>query len=155
MAVVTLDDLPASGPLFGIDPGTKTLGIAVSDGLRMIATPVEIIRRGKKLAPSLARFFELYDERGGAGVAIGLPLNMDGSEGPRAQSTRALAHHLLAVRDIPVVFQDERLSSAEAERAMLEADLSRKRRAELIDASAAAIILNATLARLANIKPES
>ncbi|MCL4126963.1 UNVERIFIED_CONTAM: hypothetical protein GTU68_044922 [Idotea baltica] len=120
----------------------------------MIASPVEIIRRGKKLGPSLVRFFELYDDRGAVGVVIGLPLNMDGSEGPRAQSARALAHNMMGVRDVPIVFQDERLSSAEAERAMLEADLSRKRRAELIDASAAAIILNAALARLANIKPD-
>ena len=89
MAIVTLSELPLAGPLLAIDPGTKTLGIAASDGLRLIGTPVETIRRGKKLAPSISRLFDIYDERGCTGIVLGLPLNMDATEGPRAQSARA------------------------------------------------------------------
>ncbi len=148
MAIVTLSELPPTGPLLAIDPGTKTLGIAASDSLRLIGTPVETIRRGKKLSPSINRLFEIYDERGCTGIVLGLPLNMDATEGPRAQSARALAHHILQKRDVPLAFQDERMSSAQAERAMLDADLSRKRRAELIDASAAAVILQTALDRM-------
>ena len=91
MALVDLTDLPKSGPLIGIDPGSKTLGIAASDGLRLIASPVETIKR-TKLKNDLKRLFELYDERGAAGLVVGLPLNMDGSEGPRAQSALSLIH---------------------------------------------------------------
>lgn len=148
MAIVDLKALPREGVLIGIDPGSKTLGIAASDRLRMIASPVTTIRR-TKLAADLQALFALCDERRATGLIIGLPLNMDGSEGPRAQSARALARNILKARDLPVAFQDERLSSAEAERAMLEADLSRARRAELIDASAAAVILRAAMDRLA------
>ncbi|MBR9835089.1 MAG: Holliday junction resolvase RuvX [Alphaproteobacteria bacterium] len=149
MPKLELISLPSSGVLIGIDPGTRTLGVAACDGLRMIGAPVETIPRGKKLAPSLDRLFHIYDERGAVGMVIGLPLNMDGSPGRRTQSAHALANNILARRDIPLAFQDERLSSAEAERAMLDADLSRARRAESIDASAAAIILQAALDRLA------
>ncbi len=148
MAVVALSSFPGTGVLIGVDPGTKTLGIASTDRSRLIASPVETIARGRKLGPALDRLFEIYDDRRAVGLVIGLPLNMDGSEGPRAQSARALAHHVLLRRDVPVFMQDERLSTAEAERVMLEADLSRRRRAELIDASAAAIILKAALDRL-------
>ena len=148
MALVDLTDLPQSGPLIGIDPGSKTLGIAASDGLRLIASPVETIQR-TKLKNDLRRLFELYDERGAVGLVLGLPLNMDGSEGPRAQSARALARNILNARDVPIALQDERMSSAQAERAMLEADLSRARRAELIDASAASVILQTAIDRLA------
>lgn len=150
MPEVNFTHLPQTGPLLGIDPGAKSIGVACSDGLRMIATPVEIITRGKKLRPAMQRLFELYDERGCVGLIMGLPLNLDGSSGPRVQAAKALAHNLLQERDIPLVFQDERLSSAEAERVMLAADLSRARRAETIDASAAAIILQTALDRLAN-----
>ena len=115
----------------------------------MLASPVETIPRGKKLAPVLDRLFHLYDDRVAVGIVMGLPLNMDGSEGPRAQSVRALAWHIMKHRDVPILFQDERLSTVEAENAMIEADLSRKRRAERIDASAAAVILNDALQRLA------
>ena len=115
----------------------------------MLASPVETIPRGKKLAPVLDRLFHLYDDRVAVGIVMGLPLNMDGSEGPRAQSGRALAWHSMKRRDVPILFQDERLSTVEAENAMIEADLSRKRRAERIDASAAAVILNDALQRLA------
>lgn len=150
MPEVNFTHLPQTGPLLGIDPGAKSIGVACSDGLRMIATPVEIITRGKKLRPAMQRLFELYDERGCVGLIMGLPLNLDGSSGPRVQAAKALAHNLLRERDIPLVFQDERLSSAEAERVMLAADMSRARRAETIDASAAAIILQTALDRLAN-----
>lgn len=150
MPEVNFTHLPQTGPLLGIDPGAKSIGVACSDGLRMIATPVEIITRGKKLRPAMQRLFELYDERGCVGLIMGLPLNLDGSSGPRLQAAKALAHNLLQERDIPLVFQDERLSSAEAERVMLAADMSRARRAETIDASAAAIILQTALDRLAN-----
>lgn len=148
MALIDLTDLPQSGPLIGIDPGSKTLGIAASDGLRLIASPVETIQR-TKLKNDLRRLFELYDERGAVGLVLGLPLNMDGSEGPRAQSARALARNIVNARDVPIALQDERMSSAQAERAMLEADLSRARRAELIDASAASVILQTAIDRLA------
>ena len=150
MAIIDLSDLPGSGALIGIDPGSKTLGIAASDSLRLIANPVETIQRGKKLAPALTRLWEIVDNRSAVGLVIGLPLNMDGSSGPRVQSTRALANNILASRDIPIAFFDERLTSAQAERGMLDADLSRARRAELIDASAAAVILQTALDRLAN-----
>lgn len=150
MAVTDLFDLPASGVLIGIDPGSKTLGIAACDGARLIASPVETIQKGRKLGPSLDRLMAIVDERRAVGIVMGLPLNMDGSEGPRVQSARALARNILERRDIPIAFQDERLTSSEAERAMITADLSRARRAELIDASAAAIILQTAIDRLAN-----
>ncbi|MFN3211654.1 MAG: Holliday junction resolvase RuvX [Henriciella sp.] len=150
MPELDLTQFPKSGPLLGIDPGAKSIGIAASDGLRMIATPIEIIPRGRKLRPSLETLFDLYDERGCCGLIVGLPLNLDGSSGPRVQAAKALVHNILQFRDVPLAFQDERLSSAEAERVMIDADLSRARRAEAIDASAAAIILQTALDRLAN-----
>lgn len=149
MPKMEITSLPSSGVLIGVDPGSRTLGVAACDALRMIGGPVETIARGKKLAPALDRLFEIYDTRKAVGMVIGLPLNMDGSPGRRTQAAHALANNILARRDIPLAFQDERLSSAEAERAMLDADLSRARRAESIDASAAAIILQAAMDRLA------
>lgn len=148
MALIDLPLMPQSGALIGIDPGSKTLGIAASDGLRLIASPVTTIQRSK-LAKDLSALFALYDERACVGLIVGLPLNMDGSEGPRAQSARALVRNILKERDVPIALQDERLSSAQATRAMLEADLSRARRAEIIDASAASVILQTALDRLA------
>ena len=148
MALIDLTDQPDSGPRIGIDPGSKTLGIAASDGLRLIASPVTTIAR-TKLAKDLEALFALYDERGAVGLVIGLPLNMDGSEGPRAQSARALARNILKTRNVPIALQDERLSTAQATRAMLEADLSRARRAEIIDASAASVILQTAIDRIA------
>lgn len=150
MGIVNLSDMPKTGALLGIDPGSKTIGVAACDSLRLIASPTETITRGKKLAPALKRLFELYDDRAATGLIVGLPLNMDASEGPRAQSARALAYNILQARDLPIAFQDERLSSAQAERVMIDADLSRARRAELIDASAAAVILQTAIDRLAN-----
>lgn len=151
MGIIGVEDLPESGCLLGIDPGTKTLGVAACDAGRLIASPVETIQRGKKLAPSLDRLFEIYDLRDAVGLVLGLPLNMDGSEGPRAQSARALAQNIIARREIPVAFQDERLTTSEAERAMIAADLSRAKRASVIDASAAAIILQTAMDRRARL----
>ncbi len=149
MPRLDLTDFPPSGALIGIDPGTRTLGLALCDAGRLIASPLTVIRR-RKLKADLAALFAIYDEKHAVGMVIGLPLNMDGTEGPRAQSVRALAYNILQHRDIPIAFQDERWSSLEAERAMIEADLSRARRAELIDASAASVILQTAIDRLAN-----
>ncbi len=150
MAILELDQLPPRGPLLGLDPGTKTIGIAAADGLRMIASPVETIKKGKKLAPALTRLFELYDDRACVGLVIGLPVNMDGSHGPRVQAVRALARNILEKRDVPIAFWDERLSTAAVERTLLEADTSRAKRAEVIDKMAAAYILQGAIDRLSN-----
>ena len=139
--------LPERGALLGLDPGTKTIGIAVSDATRLIATGTETIQR-KKFKADGARLLELIDDTQAVGIVIGLPLNMDGSEGPRAQSVRAFARNLSALTDLPLLFWDERLTTAQAERTLLEADTSRKRRAEVIDQLAATIILQAVLDRL-------
>lgn len=135
------------GPLMGLDLGTKTIGVAVSDGLRMSATGVETLRR-RKLAPDLARLAEIAAGRGVGAVVLGLPRNMDGSSGPRAQATRAFARDLVRVLALPVAFWDERLSTVAAERTLLAADSSRKRRAEVIDTVAAVYILQGALDRL-------
>jgi putative Holliday junction resolvase len=150
MPLVSLTDLPAKGALLGLDPGSKTIGVAACDPSRMIASPIETIVRGKKLAPVLDRLFALYDARKCAGLVLGLPVNMDGTEGPRAQSARSLARSILDRRDIPLALWDERLSTAGAERALLEADASRARRDELIDKLAAAWILQGAIDRLAS-----
>ena len=150
MPIVTLQELPPRGPLLGLDPGAKTIGVAACDACRLIASPVEVIARGKKLAPSLDRLFVLYDQRQCVGLVMGLPINMDGTEGPRSQAARSLAQNVLARRDIPVALWDERLSSAGAERALLAADASRARRDEVIDKLAAAWILQGVIDRLHN-----
>lgn len=152
MAIIPLADLPATGPLLGLDPGTKTIGVAACDAGRLIASPVETLSKGRKFAPTLEALLALYDERGAVGMVIGLPLNMDGTPGPRAQAAKALAHNIAAARPVPIALFDERLSTAQAERAMIEADLSRARRAQLIDASAAAVILQAAIDQLANAR---
>ena len=148
MPLVSLTDLPAKGALLGLDPGSKTIGVAGCDPTRLIASPIETIVRSKKLAPALDQLFALYDYRKCAGIIVGLPINMDGTEGPRAQSARSLARNIIERRDIPLAFWDERLSTAGAERALLEADASRARRAELIDKLAAAWILQGAIDRL-------
>jgi len=132
--------------LLGLDVGTKTIGLALSDVMRRIATPLETIRRTKFKADA-ARLLALAKEHGAGGFVIGLPINLDGSEGPRAQSSRAFARNLGQLTDLPMSLWDERLSTAAAERALLEADTSRKRRAELIDKLAAAYILQSALDR--------
>lgn len=135
------------GALMGLDLGTKTIGIAVSDSLRMAATGLETLKRRKFTQDAEALAAHMAD-RGIAGIVLGLPRNMDGSEGPRAQATRAFARNLVAKGLGPVAFWDERLSTVAAERALLEADSSRKRRAEVIDKLAAAYILQGALDRL-------
>ncbi|MFP3921518.1 MAG: Holliday junction resolvase RuvX [Dichotomicrobium sp.] len=142
--------LPAGARLIGLDLGTKTIGVAVSDVSRSVATALETIRRGKFRDDS-ARLAEIVESYGVGGIVIGLPLNMDGSEGPRAQSARAYARNLDAATGLPILLWDERLSTVAAERALLAADTSRKRRAETIDKVAAAYILQGVLDRLARL----
>lgn len=143
--------LPRTGALLGLDLGTETIGMAVSDGLRGVATPVETIRR-KKFAADVAQLLALAANRRAVGIVLGLPLNMDGSEGPRAQSTRAFARNLERLTPLPIGFWDERLSTVAAERALIEADTSRKRRSEVIDHVAAAYILQGLLDRLNHMR---
>ncbi len=131
----------------GLDLGTHTVGVAVSDTRRRVATPLETIRR-KKFTLDAQRLLDVARGREVAGLVLGLPVNMDGSEGPRAQSTRAFARNLQGLTDLPLTFWDERLSTVAAERALLEADASRARRAEVIDAVAAGFILQGLLDRL-------
>jgi putative Holliday junction resolvase len=133
--------------LLGLDVGTKTIGLALSDVLRQIASPLETIRR-TKFSTDAAQLLKIAHEHGVGGLVLGLPVNLDGTEGPRAQSTRAFARNLSALTELPMAFWDERLSTAAAERVLLEADASRKRRAELIDKMAAAYILQGALDRL-------
>ncbi|MCB1368989.1 MAG: Holliday junction resolvase RuvX [Rhodobacteraceae bacterium] len=143
--------LPAHKPLIGLDLGTKTIGVAVSDLMWSVATPQETIRRTKFTADAAALLAIARDRRAG-GLILGLPRNMDGSEGPRCQSTRAFAQNLSRLSDLPICFWDERLSTVAAERALIEADTSRKRRAEVIDHVAAAYILQGALDRLAHLQ---
>ncbi len=138
---------PPQGALMGIDPGSKRIGVAVSDATRMLASPLEIVAR-KKFAQDAAAILKLYDARACVGFVIGLPLNMDGSSGPSAQAARAFARNMLAVRDCPLLMWDERLSSAAVNRALIEADTTRARRAELVDKLAAAYVLEGVLQRL-------
>jgi putative Holliday junction resolvase len=136
--------LPAAGRLLGLDVGSKTIGIAISDPGRVIASPLETIRRGR-FAEDAERLKRLIAAREIAGLVLGLPVNMDGSEGPRCQSVRQFAANLTERMAIPLGFWDERLSTAAVTRAMLEADLSRARRAESVDKMAAAYILQGAL----------
>ncbi|MCK8462634.1 Holliday junction resolvase RuvX [Aliiroseovarius sp. S1339] len=143
-------DLPPMAALGGLDLGTKTIGVAVSDGLRQVSTPLETIKR-KKFTTDAARLLDIIADRQLGGLVLGLPRNMDGSEGPRCQSTRAFARNLEKLVDIPITFWDERLSTVAAERALLEADTSRKRRAEVIDHVAAGYILQGVLDRMRHL----
>jgi len=147
MPVVDLFDLPAKGVLIGLDPGTKTIGVAATDASRILCSPVETIPK-LKLVPALARLFEVYDDRQGAGFVVGLPLNTDGSQGPRVQSVRTLVSNLLKLRDIPVAFQDERYSTVAVDEIMRDLSFTEQRRSDRIDAMAAAMILRAALGRL-------
>lgn len=139
--------LPARGALIGLDLGTKTIGVAASDPDRRLATSVETIARAG-FTKDAQRILALAAERRAAGFVLGLPINMDGSEGPRAQSTRAFARNLARLTDLPIALWDERLSTAAVERALIAADASRKQRAAVIDAHAAAYILQGALDRL-------
>ncbi|CAO4192182.1 Putative pre-16S rRNA nuclease [Methylorubrum extorquens] len=130
--------------LIGLDLGTKTIGIALSDVGRQIASPLETIRR-VKFTPDVARIVSLCATHAVGGLVIGLPLNMDGSEGPRAQSSRSFARNLKPILPLPVLFFDERLSTAAVTRTLIEADASRARRGELVDKLAAAYILQSCL----------
>ncbi len=146
--------LPPARGLMGLDLGTKTIGVAVSDRLLSSATALETVKR-VKFTLDAARLAEIAANREIAGLILGLPANMDGSEGPRAQSTRAFARNLSrlpAFETMPIAFWDERLSTVAAERALLEADTSRKRRAEVIDAVAAGYILQGALDRLRHLR---
>ncbi|WP_417497485.1 Holliday junction resolvase RuvX [Maricaulis sp.] len=149
MALIDLSDLP-QGPILALDPGSKTIGVAACGATRGLATPVETIAR-TKFTHDAARIFQLYDERKAVGLVIGLPYNMDGTEGARAQSSRALARNLLGLRDIPILFQDERLSTFEATEALISAGMRRDRRKQVIDAHAAANILRSVLDRLEHL----
>lgn len=140
--------------LAGLDLGEKTIGVAVSDRMRSIASPLETIRR-KKFVLDAQAVLAIVAARDIGGIILGLPRNMDGSEGPRCQSTRAFARNLSALTDLPIGFWDERLSTVAAERALLEADTSRRRRAEVIDHVAAGVILQGALDRLAMIGREN
>jgi putative Holliday junction resolvase len=145
--------LPASAPLAGLDLGTKTIGVAVSDTSLMIASPLALIRR-TKFTEDVETLFRLMASRSGSGgtfgLVIGLPVNMDGTEGPKCQSVRAFARHLLRLKDLPIAFWDERLSSSAVNRVLIgEADASRGRRADLVDKMAAAWILQGALDRIA------
>lgn len=137
--------------LTGLDLGEKTIGVSVSDTMQTIATPLETIRR-KKFGIDAAALLKIIAGRQIGGIVMGMPFNMDGSEGPRCQSTRAFARNLERLTDLPIVFWDERLSTVAAERALLEADTSRKRRSEVIDHVAAGYILQGALDRLRHIR---
>ncbi len=141
-------NLPAMRAICGLDLGTVTIGVAVSDSFRSVASPLETIKR-KKFTTDAEALLAIIKKRDLAGIVLGLPKNMDGSEGPRAQSTRAFARNLSKLTDIPITYWDERLSTVAAERALLEADTSRKRRDEVIDHVAAGFILQGLLDRLA------
>src|SRR5690242_9926946 len=142
--------LPARGALIGLDLGTKTIGVAVSDPDRRIATAVETVAR-KVFTADAQRVLALAAERNVVGFVLGLPINMDGSEGPRAQSTRAFARNFGELTELPIALWDERLSTAAVERQLIEIDVSRKKRAAVIDQHAAAFILQGALDRLARL----
>jgi putative Holliday junction resolvase len=152
MAVVDLLELPAllpaHAPVVGLDLGEKTIGVAVSDATRTVASPLELIRK-TKFTDDAAALFKLMESRHAGGMVIGLPVNMDGTEGPRCQSSRAFARNILRLKDVPIAFWDERMSSMAVNRFLIsEADLTRARRADVVDKMAAAWILQGALERL-------
>ncbi len=155
MPVVDMMDLPAAlpayTPILGLDLGEKTIGVAVSDATRMVASSLELIRKSK-FTDEAARLFAIMKDRGARAIVIGLPVNMDGTEGPRCQSVRAFGRNLLRLDPtLLIAFWDERWSTQAVQRLMTdEADLSRARRAELVDKMAAAYILQGALDRLGN-----
>ncbi len=156
--LVRIEDLPKllapEARLLGLDLGTKTIGLALSDVTRSIATPYHTVKRTKFTADANQLRQTIETNQVGA-LVIGLPLNLDGSEGPRAQSTRAFARNLAALVAVPIAFWDERLSTAAVERHLIEADASRKRRAEVIDRMAAAYILQGALDRLRHLQAQA
>ena len=152
MPVIALTDLPATvsrgAPVVGLDIGAKTIGVAVSDTSLMVASPLGLIPR-VKFTTDVAKLLTLMKGRGAVGMVIGLPVNMDGTEGPKCQSVRAFARHLLLLDDRPISFWDERLSTVAVNRVLIkEADSTRARRAKVVDSLAAAWILQGALDRL-------
>jgi len=156
MPVLPLPDaaalLPLRGALIGLDLGTKTIGVAASDPDRRVAAPVETIAR-QRFNLDAQRIIKLGAERRAVGIVLGLPINMDGTEGPRAQSTRAFARNLAKLTELPIALWDERLSTAAVERALIAADASRAKRKAVIDQHAATYILQGALDRLAHKPP--
>jgi putative Holliday junction resolvase len=153
VAVLVLEELEISPGhrLLGLDLGEKTIGLALSDTSLSIATPFETLKRGK-FAADAARLDIIISAQGVGGLVVGLPLNMDGSDGPSAQSARAFGRNWANRSSLPLVFQDERLSTSAVTRTLLEADASRRRRDEVVDKMAAAYILQGALDRLRNIR---
>ncbi|MBE1282501.1 MAG: Holliday junction resolvase RuvX [Rhodobacteraceae bacterium] len=143
--------LPDMSALIGLDLGDRTIGVSVSDRIGAVATPLETVRR-KKFTVDANRLLEIIRDRNIDGIVLGLPRNMDGTEGPRCQSTRAFARNLSRLTGLPIGYWDERLSTVAAEKALLEADTTRKRRAEVIDHVAASYILQGALDRMRNLK---
>ena len=153
MAVVGLEELkiPPGQRLLGLDLGEKTIGLALSDTSLSIATPMQTLKRGK-FAADAAQLDIIISAQGVGGLVVGLPLNMDGSDGPSAQSARAFARNWVARSPLPVILQDERLSTSAVTRTLLEADASRRRRDHVVDKMAAAYILQGALDRLRNMR---
>lgn len=151
MADITIEQignrLSRGHTLCGLDLGTKTIGVAISDRSLSFANPRPVIRR-RKFSADAEELLNLFNRENVGAIAIGLPVNMDGSEGPRAQATRAFVRNMKTRTDLPFVYWDERLSTVAAERALLEQDVSRKKRADRIDSAAAAFILQGVLDRL-------
>jgi putative Holliday junction resolvase len=152
MPILDLPELPSAlsggAPIAGLDLGTKTIGVAVSDTSLLIASPLALIKR-TKFTEDVEVLFSLMAKRDALGLVIGLPVNMDGTEGPKCQSVRAFGRHLLRLRDLPIAYWDERLSSAAVNRVLIsEADTTRGRRAEVVDKMAAAWILQGALDRM-------
>ena len=153
MAVIALEelDLPRGLRLLGLDLGEKTIGLALSDTSLSVATPMQTLKRGKFSADA-AQLDIIISAQGVGGLVVGLPLNMDGSDGPSAQSARAFGRNWAARSPLPVLFQDERLSTSAVTRTLLDADASRRRRDQLVDKMAAAYLLQGTLDRLRNLR---
>ena len=153
MAVVALEELKIAPGLrlLGLDLGEKTIGLALSDTLLSVATPMQTLKRGK-FGADATRLDIIISEQGVGGLVVGLPLNMDGSDGPSAQSARAFGRNWAGRSALPVVFQDERLSTSAVTRTLLEADASRRRRSDVVDKMAAAYILQGALDRLRNLR---
>ena len=154
MSIVSIEELKLApgARLLGLDLGEKTIGIALSDTRLTVATPMETLKRGK-FAADAPKLEKIIAEQNVGGLVVGLPLNMDGSDGPSAQSARAFARNFAARSEVPVLLWDERLSTAAVTRTLLDADASRKRRGEVVDKMAAAYILQGALDRLRNLPP--
>ena len=148
MAIITLDELKqTSGALLGLDPGTKTLGLAISDRTRLISSPLHTIKR-TKFGADAQSLLTTYDENEASALIVGYPLNMNGTPGPRTQSVKDFCSNLLRLRDTPIFLWDERMSTMAVTRTMISADMSRKKRAENVDKLAASYILQGVLDRL-------